>query len=62
MMILKDAQFCGACIYWSGDKEVLGDFVSFDDNSEGRCTNAQCIYHGDTLSADNLGCFDKRDY
>ena len=43
MMILKDAQFCGACIYWSGDKEVLGDFVSFDDNSEGRCTNAQCI-------------------
>lgn len=49
---------CGACCFWTGKREVRGDFVDiYIDNENGRCTNRNAgsffrarQYHGGTCS------------
>ena len=59
--VSKDFPRCGACIYWSGEKEVHGNIVQYDIYSLGRCNNFDSPAYGKTLTADNY-CFSKKDY
>lgn len=57
----KDFPRCGACVYWSGEKEVYGDIVQYDVYSVGRCNNFQSPAYGKNLTANDY-CFSKKDY
>lgn len=59
--VSKDFLRCGACIYWSGEKEVYGNIIQYDVYSVGRCNNVESPAHGKTMVADNY-CLSKKDY
>ena len=51
----KDDPRCGACVYWSGKRNVVGDLVEYDLYESARCNNTQSPAYGNDLSADQ-GC------
>lgn len=60
-IVPKDFPRCGACIYWSGEKEVLMNGVKYDMYSYGKCSNSVSPSYGKNLMADNC-CGSKKDF
>ena len=50
-----DSPYCGACVYWSGRRNVMGDLVEYDINDTGMCNNIQSPAYGQDVGA-NHGC------
>ena len=52
---------CGACIYWTGEKEVNNNLVQYDMHSIGGCNNPSSAEFGRILPGHN-SCPSKTDY
>ncbi len=46
---------CGACVYWSGKRNLIGDLVEYDLYETARCNNIQSPAYGQDIPADQ-GC------
>jgi hypothetical protein len=57
----KDFPRCGACVHWSGHKEVRGDLVFYDVFDYGRCNNFSSPAYGNEVQADH-SCSHKEDF
>lgn len=59
--VSKDFPRCGACIYWSGEKEVYGNIIQYDAYSVGKCNNFESPASGKIMTANDY-YLSKKDY
>ena len=52
---------CGACVYWSGKRNWIGNLVEYDQYETSRCNNTMSPAYGQDVPAEH-GCGMKKDF
>ena len=52
---------CGACVYWSGKRNLIGNLVEYDQYETARCNNTISPAYGQDVSSEH-GCGMKKDF
>ena len=50
--VTTDCPTCGACVYWGGRKNVMGNLVEYDMYEKGRCNNFQSPAYGKEVNGE----------